>query len=190
MLIKVYTAFVDRVLHMKTQAVKGAGINFCVLDRSQIMGRDAQQSPDCLCLCPALLISMVLCSSWPAAPRRSAGPDLNEQRWCASHAGWLQEIQINQKGLKKQHNIQNIISLWKLKWLHLAYYMGFTVSVIWCMLGCIWFILRFSFSHFQHIGSNNDHRTEVLGEIFAADVFAYDCVSVDVCCMFVCVSVC
>ena len=59
------------------------------------MGRDAEHRPDSLCLCPALLIRVALCSSWPIAPHRYAGPCPNKQRWCESHVSLLQEIRVS-----------------------------------------------------------------------------------------------
>lgn len=59
------------------------------------MGRDAEHSPDSLCLCPALLIRVALCSSWPIAPHRYAEPCPNKQRWCESHVSLLQEIRVS-----------------------------------------------------------------------------------------------
>lgn len=82
------------VIHLKPWSLKGTGIHFCVLERCQIMGRDAEQKPDSLCLRPAPLIRVVLCSSWPIAPHCYAGPCLNKQRWYESHVRRLQEIRV------------------------------------------------------------------------------------------------
>lgn len=76
-IIKVCTACCRQTDTLETIVT---GINICVLDQSHIMGGDAEQSLDSLCLCPAQLIRVVLCSSWPITPHCYAGLCPNKQR--------------------------------------------------------------------------------------------------------------
>lgn len=87
-----YLGLYSLVFWNDTLETRAAIFNKCVLDQSQIMGRNVEQSLDSLCLCPTWLIRVELCTSRTITPQCHGGPSLNKQGWYESHVSWLQEM--------------------------------------------------------------------------------------------------
>lgn len=74
-----YSGLYSLVVRNYSLESRATGFNKCVLDQSHIMGRNVEQSLDSLCLRPASLIRVELCTSRTITPRCRAGPSLNKQ---------------------------------------------------------------------------------------------------------------